>query len=92
MTFSEFKKYFNEYMLPKEKFKNLNDVQIANLYLASPGIWASSLSTKEMISIRWKPYKDISFEEEIERRNMFHELYFQYKEQKLLEEAKKDFE
>lgn len=91
MTFGEFKKYFNEYMLPKEKFKNLNDVQIFNLFLSSPGIWASSLSTKEMISIRWKPYKDLSLEEELERRNMFHALYFQYKEQKLLEEIKKDF-
>ena len=79
-------------MLPREEFKKLDEIQIRHLYLASPGIWASSLSTKEMVSIRWKPYKDISFEEEIERRNMFHELYFQYKEQKLLEEAKKDFE
>lgn len=79
-------------MLPKAKFKNLNDVQIGNLFLASPGIWASSLSTKEMISIRFKPYKELSIEEELERRNMFHALYFQYKEQKALEEIKKDFE
>lgn len=40
----------------------------------------------------WKPYKDISVEEELERRNMFHALFLQYKEQQLLEEAKKDFE
>ena len=40
----------------------------------------------------WKPYKDISVEEELERRNMFHALFFQYKEQQLMEEAKKDFE
>lgn len=79
-------------MLPKEKFKNLDDIQICNLYLHSPGVWTSSLSTKEMVSIRFKPYKDLSLKEELERRNMFHTLYFQYKEQKLLNEIKKDFE
>lgn len=92
MTFSEFKKYFNKYMLPKEKFKNLDDIQIRNLYFSCPGIWASSLSTKLMFRMWWKPYKDISVEEELERRNMFHALFLQYKEQKLIEEAKKDFE